>query len=1257
MIHPVKHHCLVLLLALVWILSIPPLFAEKWSFGVIADTQQSPFNNRNGSVAVDIIDAINRQFIEAKVDLVIQVGDLADYGTTAALDVRAAHQAALKAASIPFYPVRGNHDGRLISARHFLQAFPGLPGTPGNGGSSPQLSGASGHTYSFVHKATKFILLDQFELDDGKGGSVTHTMAGYQPWIDAELSANDHLHAFVLSHKPLLGQAHKDNLFGNPANPNDAGDIHPEMQNAFFASLANHKVRYYLCGHDHKHHHAMVSSPDGKSRVQQIIGASASLFGSYCSYGSKPPFSPREIPLSQEGGQCLGYYIYTVDGPRVSGRLYTVPLAQFNAACRGAEASSAVIPWKSAKTFGYSLNGGDWLVSPGQSLQGLAHAIPPGEGFAGTQCRFLGGVAPDSARTSDKRPCSTLVSVGWAQKKSDENFLCSDVLTVWNTSSQSTPCVLSMNFPPLSPSQPRQDGDPVLLARNENGQWINAAAWNDGIPLRQAQGEYESKSGCALGTYGIDKAHHSVWAVINRGGEFAVGWPMQSAEKKSPQKTMETNANPAGCWPLNEGNGKNIEDLSPNRRNGAIQGNNFFWFKNGGQSALEIMEGSRIDIPASTNLNFTSEFTLMAWINPAGESPDFMSIMAKGGYARNAGYHLVCCKNRLGIYLSTANTRATGGHGLKILTDEPVLKPREWSHAACTYSLSEKKLRLYCNGKIVHESPATQPVAYRHEDIASMPLRLGCMGWLPGWWQFKGFIREVKIFQTALSPRQVEEECLGSQAQFNALQVKHYAQRLAEVSTCKIQAKIIDAKTKQPIEAMVSVMGSDGKSRHPENSFGEAIFCAFGGFDLMTAPGETLITVSRGVDYEVKKINLATRDGETQNLAIELAPLVDMAALGWYSGMHHLHYSQHGGKYIDRMGPSNACLVARADGLNYVNWMDSFGAQAALDSMSTGRFIAHQGIEGGDHSLHGSLVNLYVNSLQGDYWEQMEDAKRQGGISIPTHPYRTKMLEAVRDPAQSTYSRALPIGIALNMTPVYDLYCGDGDMKERIRDWYRFLNLGFKVGATGSPDWDVACSGKLAGGARTYVKLPQLSFPEIINALRAGKTFFTNGPLILFTVNGKDAGDTLAFSGTKPERLSCSVKAWLARGGLKKVDVIWNGAVAKTLHSSGGKMDESLDLEIKESGWLAASASGGGFAHTSPIYVQFGNEKIKPKKEDAEYFITWLDNFEKVLPEWEKLQKKMGNPAKIPQRTPELIAQAREIFKSLLAAAEKQGTP
>jgi len=72
----------------------------------------------------------------------------------------------------------------------------------------------------------------------------------------------------------------------------------------------------------------------------------------------------------------------------------------------------------------------------------------------------------------------------------------------------------------LSLSYDKTKGGSILLAIPDgSGNWINAADQVFGGAKKFIQGPW--KSGYTLGTYGIDTATNTVWAVINFNGYFA----------------------------------------------------------------------------------------------------------------------------------------------------------------------------------------------------------------------------------------------------------------------------------------------------------------------------------------------------------------------------------------------------------------------------------------------------------------------------------------------------------------------------------------------------------------------------------------------------------------------------------------------------------------------------------------------------------------------------------------------------------------
>jgi hypothetical protein len=145
-----------LVVALGIAVAMPNAMAASFSFGVMADTQWQNFPGGENTVATGIIDSLNTQFINSKVDFVVQVGDLSDNGNSAAMTTRANHAQALYDAGIGFMPLRGNHEASATAATQFQSLYQQTQGT-----GSHALAGATnfsspttmpGLSYSYNYK-------------------------------------------------------------------------------------------------------------------------------------------------------------------------------------------------------------------------------------------------------------------------------------------------------------------------------------------------------------------------------------------------------------------------------------------------------------------------------------------------------------------------------------------------------------------------------------------------------------------------------------------------------------------------------------------------------------------------------------------------------------------------------------------------------------------------------------------------------------------------------------------------------------------------------------------------------------------------------------------------------------------------------------------------------------------------------------------------------------------------------------------------
>jgi hypothetical protein len=116
------------------------------------------------------------------------------------------------------------------------------------------------------------------------------------------------------------------------------------------------------------------------------------------------------------------------------------------------------------------------------------------------------------------------VDTGWASAPAGGGFA-SNVLTLWGMAialgrEETDIYTLSMTYDPKKVSAARAgSGNFALATRDTGGKWILAVAGNHGGGGKFVAGPWHA--GYGLGSYGIDPKTQTVWAVVNRGGDFA----------------------------------------------------------------------------------------------------------------------------------------------------------------------------------------------------------------------------------------------------------------------------------------------------------------------------------------------------------------------------------------------------------------------------------------------------------------------------------------------------------------------------------------------------------------------------------------------------------------------------------------------------------------------------------------------------------------------------------------------------------------
>jgi hypothetical protein len=561
---------ITLALALTMLLGVSLTWAEPWKFGVMSDTQWTlstdPAGNNPNGVSASIIQQINRQFINHGVEFVVQVGDLTENGNDADLATRALAAEPLYDAGIGFFPMRGNHETYASPANNyaipaFQSNFPQTRGISNTFGAKNFNSPTSvstdlnGMSYSFDYGThgnnARFVIIDDWATPskrvDAAGYPYGYSIADQQGWISDRLNkpTRGTEHAFVFSHQNLIGENHQDSIFNGYTNAN------PDMQNAFFASLQNNKVKYYISGHDHIHQRSIIGSPDGNSKVQELICASdSSKF-----YTPKPLDNAnwfgqkvRETSISQER-YTIGFYIFTVEGSCVKADYYSDVHGNWLSDESYPNGTSdplypnkvsPIFKFVKKETWGYCNNGKEFPVS-----QSAAYTIVQ-DSFGGTAALILDGKNNSTARDGSLntaggvgRQLTKIVNTGWPQMYGwgEKYFgdrwnhgvdLASNVFRLLGMadldSQQTDTYALSLSYNQQNRhkwfSNKDGDGGFVLVTKDKTGRWVNAVDLNFGGTRKFVPGPYVS--GYELGTYGFDPNTRTAWAVINYNGDFAV---------------------------------------------------------------------------------------------------------------------------------------------------------------------------------------------------------------------------------------------------------------------------------------------------------------------------------------------------------------------------------------------------------------------------------------------------------------------------------------------------------------------------------------------------------------------------------------------------------------------------------------------------------------------------------------------------------------------------------------------------------------
>jgi hypothetical protein len=461
-----------------------------------------------------------------------------------------------------------------------------------------------------------------------------------------------------------------------------------------------------------------------------------------------------------------------------------------------------------------------------------------------------------------------------------------------------------------------------------------------------------------------------------------------------------------------------------------------------------------------------------------------------------------------------------------------------------------------------------------------------------------------------------------------------------------VQCRVLDPESKQPTPVRLAFRSKEGRYIPPYGhraDINDGWFQDYGAdvklmdtsfayvdgtFQVELAPGEYYLEMTKGFEHQAVRQKTEIQAGQRE-LTLEIPRFTNLRAKGWVTADTHTHF----------LSPTTALLEAQAEGLNLINllaaqWGDLFTnvgdlshgpiLSADRDSMvwvgteNRQHILGHIGLEGvqGRAVFPMSADGAGEAYLGDPTWTSMAEwadvCRQRQGLAVAVHfPYPTGEIAA---------DIVLGKIDALEIWPQDDPKVHHKVIEEfdtlRYLDWYHYLNCGYRLPAVAGTDKMGAYMP--AGTNRVYAYLGQqeFNFPNFAKAVRAGNTFATSGPLVMFHADGRPPGAEITLgAGGGTIEVAADAQCFVP---IHRLEVIFNGKVVAAQEEPAGARTIHLTEKVKVEGpgWLAARCSSQSprttnwnfkiAAHTSPVYVQVpGRELFSP--EAAAYFLKLID--------------------------------------------------
>ncbi len=460
---------------------------------------------------------------------------------------------------------------------------------------------------------------------------------------------------------------------------------------------------------------------------------------------------------------------------------------------------------------------------------------------------------------------------------------------------------------------------------------------------------------------------------------------------------------------------------------------------------------------------------------------------------------------------------------------------------------------------------------------------------------------------------------------------------------------------------------------------------------ILLPPGIYTVTCSMGPEYLTQTKQVRVTAAGLSQASFAMQRWINPAKYGWYSGDHHVHAAgcSHYQNPTEGVRPEDMVRQIKGEKLNVgavLTWGPCYYYQKQFftgkdNPLSAPDRLMHYDLEvsgfPSSHAGHLVLLGLkdqdYPHCVRIEQWPTwdlpiLRWGKSQGALVGFAHSGWGLEVKSHELP---NYEMPGFDGIGANEYIVDVTYpdtvdfisAADTPYVWELNIWYHTLNVGFRTRISGETDFPCITDARVGQG-RVYAKIDgPLTYPAWLNALRAGRSYVSDGRshLMDFSINDIEVGThaseiKLAGPGTvharakvsaylppasgvggdgeEPSRMIPLSNAWtkhvvdiasstdihdrpldtepywhIERARIKgtrqvAVELVMNGKsiARKNIVADGTVQDVGFDVPVERSSWVAMRILGS--SHSNPIFILVAGKPIRASRQSAQWCLA-----------------------------------------------------